>query len=182
MQPIQILNRPLSKLITVTIEISLNKIFLCVMFRCYSEDDWLAQYREHGQTFGEFMADCPWLASYQRRLHQLTFCAKGKDLPSKYPGAAIYIMPVGEFDSETTPQFEALMEFTQIFYNIPVKKLTGVVFERVGKDVFWKDTRMEKPRPQKLKSRYDEDSGHIQLQVDTSLLKLRKIMPSDAIP
>ena len=153
--------------------------------RCTSEDDWLAQYKEHGQTYGEFMADCPWLANYQRRLRKLTFNFRGKNLPEKYPQAAIYILPVGDFDTDAAPPIDALMEFTQIFYNIPVKKLSGVEFEQVEKDLYWwqKDEkdRKKEPRRKKLRSRYDENSGHIQLQVDSSLLKLKFVVPDDAV-
>ena len=203
-------------------------------FRCTSEDDWLAQYKELGQSYRTFMAECPWLSTRQRKCMAQKFNPHGTTLPEKYYEGKIYVLPLGDFNSQTMPEFSDLMEYAEIFYNIPVRQLTGIELEVVNNEVYWvqkevreqpieptengaviKDQgvkeqdkgidnengdatpgtssminkgrgkqRKRKPaqeRRHKLKSRSDPASGSIQLCVDGGLLKLKRVVPDDAI-
>ena len=56
-----------------------------------SEDDWLAQYVEPGQTMAEFLATCPWLSRRKLKYYGGTFTRTGDTLTEKYPSGRIYV-------------------------------------------------------------------------------------------
>ena len=105
-----------------------------------SIDDWLAQYNETGQTYKQFLRECPWLSNRKLKYIKSTFDPSGSSLPQKYPGAKIYLLPLGEFDSVSAPGFSDLAEYAQLFLCLPVEVLPPVKLE-VDKDiVHWVDT------------------------------------------
>ena len=78
-----------------------------------SIDDWLAQYNETGQSYKQFLRECPWLSNRKLKYIKSTFDRSGSSLPQKYPGAKIYLLPLGEFDSVSAPDFSDLAERAQ---------------------------------------------------------------------
>ncbi|KAK3592952.1 hypothetical protein CHS0354_036811 [Potamilus streckersoni] len=154
-------------------------------------DDWLAQYNEEGQTYKQFLNECPWLSSRKRKYMSQTFVFSGKTLPQKYPDGKVYIVPLGEFQSEDPKFFDHLIEYTSIFLGLPVVPLPVIQLREENGDIFWikeplvsealqrrTSSRMSK---QKLTTRYDFKSKHFQVCVDSCLMKLRQKIPSDAI-
>ena len=75
-----------------------------------SIDDWLAQYNEEGQSFADFVKDCPWLSGRKVKYCNMTFRPAGKTLLGKYPDGKIYLLPleVTEAASQATPLVTAL--------------------------------------------------------------------------
>ncbi len=158
-----------------------------------SIDDWLAQYRETGQTYDSFMRECPWLSQRKRKSATMAFNPRGADLPGKYPEGKIYLLPLGGFDGKTTPKFSDLAEYTRLFYCLPVEILPplelrfdqGSVYCAESADFIQKkakDTTSRKSsRPYKLDARFHPVTGSVQLQVSSILWKLRQVIPSDAI-
>jgi len=161
-----------------------------------SIDDWLAQYNEEGQTYAQFLSDCPWLSDRKMHYYKSTFIPNGKTITKKYPGSKIYILPLNsDMDppTEIGPDFKDLADYTERFYDIPVRVLPPVEL-RVDKErqvlVWEKDDAAEKEmssyrkklRRRDISIRFHEETGHFQLQV-TSLLtnKLRQIVPKDAL-
>lgn len=92
-----------------------------------SEDDWLAQYKEEGQTFSQFLDECPWLSSRRRKTMKQPFVSSGKNIREKYPEGKIYLLPLGSFSKEGSCSFDQLADYTRRFYgNIPVHTLAPV--------------------------------------------------------
>ena len=155
--------------------------------RCTSVDDWLVQYNEEGQTYEDFLFQTPWLSRRKLPCMKQDFNSSGTTLPEKYPEGKIYILPLGKFDSEASPQFDALIEYAQLFFRLPVKKLPAIKLEETERDTFWidenkdddgTDSHTEKLR---LSSRHDAKSGRRQLKVHDILSKLRSYLPGDGL-
>jgi len=160
-----------------------------------SVDDWLAQYNETGQTYQQFLRECPWLSDRKLKYIRSLFVPTGTNLPQKYPHGKLYLLPLGEFDGVTTPNFTDLAEYAQLFFCLPVEVLPPVTL-KIDKDVvYWVDSieSREQSRHQaatrksmrtakyRLDSRFDDKSGHYQLHVNSLLLKLKQCIPNDAL-
>ena len=160
-----------------------------------SIDDWLAQYKESGQTYKLFLEECPWLSRRKRKYSKAAFNSSGKTLQEKYPDAKIYLLPLGEFDGVSTPRFSDLAEYAHRFFCLSVEILPPVKLTTVGKSVFWEETddgrsriskgkavrRSARPSKYELESRFNATTGHTQLKVESILRKLRLNIPDDAI-
>ncbi|KAL3866504.1 hypothetical protein ACJMK2_043797 [Sinanodonta woodiana] len=154
-------------------------------------DDWLAQYNEEGQTYKQFLNECPWLSSRKRKYMSQTFVFSGKTLPQKYPDGKVYIVPLGEFQREDPKLFNHLIEYTSIFLCLPVVPLPVIQLHEENGDIFWIEQpavsealqrrTSERTRKHKLTTSYDVKSKHFQVCVDSCLMKLRQTIPSDAI-
>ena len=68
--------------------------------------DWLANHRERGQTFAQFVAAKPNRPDKRRR--------------------TIYLLPLGAFDPERSPPLDQLQQFTEAYFMMPVKRLPAV--------------------------------------------------------
>jgi archaemetzincin len=71
--------------------------------------EWLATFPEDGQTFEQYINGTPTLPTAERR--------------------AIYIQPIGIFDTEQKKVVELTAEFLSDFYNLPVKLLPDKKFD-----------------------------------------------------
>ena len=169
-----------------------NAEFFSPVPLCTSIDDWLAQYNEEGQTYAQFLEQCPWLSTCKRKSVKQTFVGSGKTLGEKYPDGKIYLVPVGEFSTETSPHFEALEAYTKVFLGIPVQILPPVKLRFEDNQVFWEPNQIKVESPQnirssnrstkfKLNSRFNENSRKYQLCIDTILRHLREMIHDDAL-
>lgn len=159
--------------------------------KCKSIDDWLAQYKEDGQTYSQFLQECPWLSNRKRKYIKQAFHKDGQTLRDKYPDGKVYILPLGQFDHI---DFDALIDYTRIFLQLPVKKLPSSELDvRDGKVYICppkidslektgiKNTpkRQVDKRKKLLSSRFHRKSYQIQV---TSILKwLKDSTPDDAL-
>ena len=57
--------------------------------KCTSQDDWLAQYKEEGQTVSRFILENPWFSRRKRMYIRQKFVADGEDINAKYPEGKI---------------------------------------------------------------------------------------------
>ena len=73
-------------------------------------DEWLASFREDGQTFEEFINQNPTLPTAQRNI--------------------LYVQPLGKFTAIQHKVITATAEYMQIFFNLPVKLLPDKQFEQ----------------------------------------------------
>ena len=159
-----------------------------------SIDDWLAQYSEEGQTYDQFVSQCPWLSGRRRKYYKGPFDASGRNVREKYPGAKIYLQPLGKFDAIDAPKFDELAEYARLFFCLPVEVLPGVTLEEEGADsaIYWVesaamksrvDKRAERKSPRSSRCRLDfrRRNGHLQLKCTSVLSRLRRTLPDDAI-
>ena len=159
-----------------------------------SIDDWLAQYDEDGQTYKQFLLECPWLSTRKRKSVKQNFIPKGNSICQKYPDGKIYLVPVGEFDGHHFFYFDKLAKFAEIYLGIPVCTLPGIELEIKSKDkkASWVEYPTEadggnhsktrtsaRIKQHSLESRF---KGHLyQLGVGDLLRMLRLKIPNDAI-
>jgi len=146
--------------------------------RCTSQDDWLAQYCEEGQSFTEFIETCPWLSTRKRRGMKQEFVASGKTLPQRYPQGAIYLLPLGEFNNDSSPDFQNLVEYSQIFFGIPVRTLpkAEIIFKSAG-EVYCRPYRSSKDFWIKSRTKGEK----YQLNIYNLLDFVRSVAPSNAL-
>ncbi|XP_062596034.1 archaemetzincin-2-like [Saccostrea cucullata] len=155
-------------------------------------DDWLAQYCEEGQTYREFCEECPWLSSRKWAYMKQTFKPKGENILEKYPEGKIYLLPLGEFDSDHCVDFDQLREFSQMYLGIDVVSLPGVKLDIKDRSVSWiEDSQPGVPsRAQRsssrvkkhtLNARFNTKPKHYQICVDEVLLRLKQRIPDDAL-
>ena len=150
--------------------------------KCTSIDDWLAQYKEDGQTYRDYLVQCPWLSVKKWRNLKQKFVPLGRNLPEKYPDGKIYILPLGEFQAKNSPDIGDLVQYASIFLSLPVEQLPAVKIEKRDGKLFWmKKDSSGKTIEVGLKSRYNKESGRFQLCVDSGLLQLKEYMPDDAL-
>ena len=160
-----------------------------------SIDDWLAQYNEDGQTYDKFLSQCPWLSQRKCKYSKATFDSSGRNIQEKYPGAKIYLQPLGNFDQDEAPNFDDLATYARLFFCLPVEVLPGVDLERKDNDtIYWIESAEMKSRVDKnakrkssrsskcrLEFRLDSRSGHLQLKCTSVLARLRQTLPDDAL-
>lgn len=160
--------------------------------KCTARCDWLAQYKEQGQSYKQFLMECPWLSQRKRKYIKNDFNPDGENLPEKYPGGTVYILPLGDFSGSekhkhmATPDSDSIIEYSEKFLGLPVKKLPKVQLEAQGGHMTWieeKDAGRKGTRivGTNIKSRYHDKTGRYQLCITDVLLKLRKHLPDDAI-
>ncbi len=136
--------------------------------KCTSIDDWLAQYDEDAQSYSDYLMQNPWLSNRKITGWKNTFQAKGRSLSEKYPDGKIYILPLGLFDSDSSPKFDALIDYARSFFCLRVERLPTIELEHTGKDTYWMDDRTGEncsERKLRLGSRFDQKSGRRQLKV-----------------
>ncbi|MEO1527110.1 MAG: archaemetzincin [Planctomycetota bacterium] len=68
--------------------------------------DWLAQHHEPGQTYTQYVRSRPNRPDDRR--------------------TTLYLLPIGEFDEESSPELSDVTDFAQRFFMMPVKTLPGV--------------------------------------------------------
>lgn len=156
-----------------------------------SIDDWLAQYCEEGQTFKQFLKETPWLSSRKRKYMSQEFVSSGENIRVKYPDGKVYVAPVGKFSSESKKFFQTLIEYTSIFLGLPVVALDEIKLEIENGKVFWieeplsdaqtKHRTSKRIKRHQLTSRFNLETEHLQVCVDSNLMQLRKLIPADAI-
>lgn len=161
-----------------------------------SIDDWLAQYNEEGQTYSQFLSQCPWLSKRRWKYAKATFNSSGQNIRDKYPGSKIYLQPLGNFDTSAAPNFDDLAEYARLFFCLPVEVLPGVTIERKDKStIYWLESAAMKSRVDQSAKRKSPrlskchlefrhrsgSSGHLQLQCSSVLQRLRQTLPDDAI-
>ena len=160
-----------------------------------SIDDWLAQYKEDGQTYNQFLAQCPWLSKRKLKYAKTEFNPSGETIQEKYPGSKIYLQPLGNFPGDTAPNFDDLAEYARLFFCLPVEVLPAVTLEMEDEQsIYWVESAAMKSRVDKnakrkstrsskcqLHFRHEERSGHMQLQCASVLTRLRQTIPDDAL-
>ena len=149
-----------------------------------SIDDWLAQYNETGQTYKQFLDDCPWLSSRKWKYMKQRFVPSGSTILEKYPDGVICLLPIGSFGEITAPSILDLAEYVRLFFCLPVQVLSGVELRHEDDKVFWIDPASgdeSGPRPIKLQCRFDRKSGRTQLTVNSILTQLKHSIPDNAL-
>ncbi|XP_050402937.1 uncharacterized protein LOC126819109 [Patella vulgata] len=153
-----------------------------------SIDDWLAQYNEEGQTYSQYLKQCPWLSPRKVKGMHEKFVSSAKTLSGKYPGSKIYIVPVGEFNEEDYISFSNLLDYSKRFLCLPIATLPHFKLQQNNDKLFWVDepstktTVRSSPRTRltELKSRFHTKTGNLQVQISPLLIKLRQNIPQDA--
>ena len=153
-----------------------------------SQDDWLAQYDEDGQTYRQFLQENPWLSSRRVKYMKQTFSSKGKTLREKYPDGKICILQLGTFENHCV-KFSDLVDYASRFLCLPVEQLPPLDLEVSGGKVTIVDDpvqrgnsgRSSRIKCTELNTRYNAKTGHLQLRVDSVLSKLRMHIPSQAL-
>lgn len=161
-----------------------------------SIDDWLAQYNEKGQTYQQFLSRCPWLSTRKWKYSKAAFNSSGENIREKYPGAKIYLQPIGIFDTRDAPTFDNLAEYTRLFFCLPVEVLPEVMLEKEDDStMYWiesavmrsrVDKKAERKSPRSSKCRLElrhktGNAAHIQLKCASVLTRLRQTLPDDAL-
>ncbi|KAL5005019.1 hypothetical protein ScPMuIL_018475 [Solemya velum] len=154
-------------------------------------DDWLAQYAEEGQSYQDFVRQCPWLSSRKCKGMSLQkFLPSETSLPRKYPDGKIYLVPIIDTDNAESLYFDDLIDYASRFLCLPVVALPPIRLVVEGESVYWveqpADKQFEKRKSQrvkrhKLESRYNAKTKHIQICVDSNLLQMRSRIPADAL-
>ncbi|XP_041362880.1 archaemetzincin-2-like [Gigantopelta aegis] len=159
-----------------------------------SIDDWLAQYAEEGQTYNQFVRECPWFSRRKVKYMNQEFNPEGKTLSEKYPDGKVYIGLVGEFNQNLVV-FDDFVDYVRRFLCLPVAVLPALTLDHVKGRVSiverptessnegTKRTKTLSTRVKKteLVTRQNAKSGHFQIRVDSILPKLRQVIPSDAL-
>ena len=155
-----------------------------------SVDDWLAQYNEPGQNYAKFLRENPWLSTRKWRGLTCEFNSTGKTITERYKGTSIYLVPLGDLQSDTNlaPKFTDLIEYVELFYNLPVKSIDNVTLNAdKPNDIYL--THIDPSTKHSLcgnnhyhlDSRYDSKTQHRQLRVRSILTALRQFVPKDAL-
>ena len=84
-------------------------------------NEWLAAFKESGQTFEEYINSNPTLPTVERKI--------------------LYIQPIGRFDKTQLKVIEATAEYMRAFYNLPVTLLKT---KAVAEPLYYKNFRISK--------------------------------------
>jgi len=140
-----------------------------------SQDDWLAQYNEEGQTYTKFLEETPWLSSRKINKYRDAFSKSGGNIKEKYPNGKIYLVELlNGGEKQISPDFKKLCEFSQLYLDMDVKPLAPITILDTG-DNF----QVEGSPRTRIGSR--RQNGKVQLDCPSILTYLRGILPSSAI-
>ena len=151
----------------------------------------MAQYKEPGQSYRQFLSDCPWLTRRKWNRVNLKFNPDGSNIKEKYPEGAIYLVPLGQFDDPSAPDFSSLVEYVSIFHGLPVKVLTGLHLHchKTNVQMVKRDTESDaqegsrkgqRSTSHRIKCRYNSQTNHTQLRISSLLATLKQYIPKDA--
>lgn len=165
-----------------------------------SIDDWLAQYKEEGQSYSKFLGECPWLSKKKVKYCRMAFRPGEDTLAKKYPDGKIYLLPLGGFhEAIHAPEFSHLADYAASFFELQVEVLPAVELrvDRVQEKVFWVEPsaclgcskgaepsrgwRSSRTIMHSLEARFHGASGNYQLQGGSVLARIKQKMPTDAI-
>lgn len=104
--------------------------------------DWLASFSERGQTFEDFVKSGPGRPSGARR--------------------KIYLLPLGEFPPDRSPEIESLREYTAAYFCLEAQVLPRQEIEGL-----------------KLTTRRNPHSGNLQILTGDVIRMLKKKLPAD---
>jgi archaemetzincin len=154
-----------------------------------SIDDWLAQYNEQGQTYEQFLDECPWLSGRRTNGYGATFDAEGKSLTKRYPDGVVYLAMLGE-ERPGFPSASALVTFASTYLGLPVK-LWGTFKVRESPDgqmLAACPSRAEdasanrrSPRLIEMKLSCRKMDGHVQINCPRVLKQLKRFLPQDGL-
>ena len=166
-----------------------------------SVDDWLAQYKEDGQSYSKFLRECPWISGRKVKYCRMPFEPSGATLRERYPQGKIYLLPLGEFDeSAHAPDFSHLADYASRFFELQVEVMPAVELRvNVAQErVLWVEPRVAEEEEEEevkrikrrksertllhnLEARFHQRSGHYQLHCGSLLIRLKQAMPADAL-
>ena len=152
-----------------------------------SEDDWLAQYVEPGQTMAEFLGTCPWLGRRKRKYYKGPFVPQGENTLEKYPGAKIALLPLGDMSigSADGPSMQALQRYTEAFYSgievVILPTVQVVVPSAAGEPVLWRSSEAGSAATAEAELPHRRHGKRIQLQIDGVLSQLRTVKAPGAL-
>lgn len=155
-------------------------------------DDWLAQYAEEGQSYREFVQQCPWLSTRKcKGTSMQRFLSSETSLPRKYPDGKIYIVPLIETDNDDSLYFDDLIDYATRFLCLPVVALPPIRLVVERDHVYWienpnskrfgNERKSQRVKRHTLETRYNPETKHIQICVDSNLLQMRSLVPADAL-
>ncbi|CAH3136502.1 unnamed protein product, partial [Pocillopora meandrina] len=165
-----------------------------------SEDDWLAQYNEEGQSFKNFLRTCPWISGRKVKYTRQKFISDGKNLKQRYPDGKIYLQPLGDFDQSCSnscnPGIDDLADYTERFYSLPVVVLPAVKLKlptKKGDLAYWNyglnelvtsasaSRTSSRVQLKQLELNHCWSHGHVQLRVDSIHRLLQQQITGDAL-
>lgn len=152
-----------------------------------SQDDWLAQYVEDGQSYKDYLSENPWFSRRKHKFMRQKFVPSGNTICEKYPDGKIYVAKIGAFASDIC--FGDLIDYIQKFLCLPVTVLEGLDVVQQGEmltlveDPTYNPSSRPGSRIKKstLKTRYNAKTKRIQVCVDSILPRLQTIKPHDAL-
>ena len=167
---------------------STGEVFFKPVPQPTSQDDWLAQYDEDGQTYRQFLEENPWMSKRKVKYTKQPFCSTGATLREKYPNGKVCVLQLGRFDSSCI-NFSDIIDYTSRFLCLPVEELPPLDLEvKEGKVMLVDDPvarghsiRSTRIKRSEIHSRFSSKTGHIQLRVDSVLSKLRMQIPPQAL-
>ena len=132
--------------------------------KCTSENDWLAQYDEEGQTVSQFKLENPWFSKRKLKYMKQPFVGSGTTLLEKYPSGKLFILPIGDLDLDVPK----LANFAELYLGIPFAVLPTLETGVDGKKVWVK--RGEQKRY--VQARVAEN-GRFQINITAALQEVR---------
>ncbi|XP_046566265.1 LOW QUALITY PROTEIN: uncharacterized protein LOC124274932 [Haliotis rubra] len=143
-----------------------------------SIDDWLAQYNVKGQSFSDYVEHCPWMSNIKYKRMDHKFVPDGKTLCEKYPEGKIYVVQVGNFDENSCFDFAELVDYARRYLCLPIKTLPALKLEFSNQQLVLLDDPDVSPV---IKTRYNSEFKHFQMDVGVVLSELNRNLPPDAL-
>ena len=151
--------------------------------------DWLAQYKERGQTFDEFMEENPWSDGDKVNGYGKSFVPNGSTLPGRYPDGKIYIVEIGDFE-DIAPDCQVLADFASKYLGLPCEILDKFKVEEQDKVLTLTTSnhlenqtkrRRTSQRKTHFKLRHRREGQKVQLHCPFLLGKLQHLIPENGI-
>lgn len=157
-------------------------------------NDWLALYAEEGQTYPQFLEECPWIHERKVSKYIGSYDRKSHSIRERYPGGKIYLLQIGQFPpAAISPSFSLLREYAEIYLRIPVTALgvfnvtevSGEMFLHIPEEVLQQKRSKRASRASKrqsaIKLKFRSAGDQRQLNCPSLLSELAKFIPSDGL-
>ena len=110
------------------------------------------------------------------------FYPTGTTLSEKYPSGKIYILPFGFTENGVSPDIDALVQYTEAFYGLPIKVLPAIAIKELKDKLSWVEEKSEDLSiTHHLSTRYNRKWKKHQICVPPLLNAVKHMLPDDAI-
>ena len=131
--------------------------------------DWLAGYKEEGQTVASFLSTCPWMGNRKAPRYKGQFKGGKGSLSQRYPNGTLYLveLKVAEDNQQGLLDLPQLAKFCSAYIGLPVSILDPLFLEEKSSGPVLQGRRLVQRRRDSKRQLNTSSILHVLRELDT---------------